>query len=304
MKKDAPGNLAASVHAQLLNQARSTERSFNDLLQLYAMERFLYRLSKSRHASRFILKGALLLRVWDKDSYRTTRDIDLLGRMPNDIAALEEIARSVCVQPIEPDGLQFDAATVTGATIVEDGDYEGVRIMFRGGLGNARIAMRIDVGFGDVVTPSPCEVEFPTLLDMPAPRLMAYAPETTVAEKFQIMLQRGAANSRMKDFHDIWWLAQSREFNGPALAVSIKATCERRTTDVLENPTALTGGFSRDAAKIAQWKAFRRRLNPTKCPADLVQVTKLVARFLLPVAQALARGEEFHGTWHPPGPWR
>ncbi len=204
MTKGKPAIIAASVHARLMNIARAQGRSFNDLLQLYAMERFLHRLSRSSHGSRFTLKGALMLRVWNPATYRTTRDIDLLGRLSNAVDAVAEVVRDICRQEVDPDGLEFDAETVRGESIIEDGDYQGVRIGFRGSLGGARADMQIDVGFGDEVTPSPAEIEFPVLLANPAPRLIGYPPETTIAEKFEVMLKRGLANSRMKDFHDIW----------------------------------------------------------------------------------------------------
>jgi len=302
--KEPPRNLAASVHARLLNQARAGGRSFNDLAQLFAMERFLYRLSKSSHSSRFILKGALLLRVWDSASYRATRDIDLLGHVANEVGTLVGVVQDACRQEVEPDGVVFDAETVHGRTIVEEAEYSGVRISFRGALGTTRLAMQIDVGFGDAITPGPDDIEFPTLLDMPSPRLRAYPPETVIAEKFEIMLRRREANSRMKDFHDLWWLATHRSFDGAGLARAIRATCSRRGTPIPAHPDSLTPRFAADPAKIAQWGAFHRRLVPTACPEDFAAVVSTVAGFLQPVADALSRGAAFDHLWTPPGPWR
>jgi len=301
--KGKPTNITASAHARLMNLARAGGRSFNDLLQLYAMERFLYRLSQSPHAAKFLLKGALLLRVWNPATYRTTRDIDLLGRLSNEVDAVAKVIQAVCRQKVDPDGLEFDADTVRGESIVEDGDYQGVRITFRGHLGNARADMQIDVGFGDEVTPSPSEIDYPVLLDNPAPRLTAYPPETTIAEKFEVMLKRGAANSRMKDFHDIWWLAQSRVFDGKVLAAAVRATCSRRGTPVGERPTALTRAFADDPSKVAQWRGFRGRLTPTNCPEDFGAVVDVVTAFIQPVAAAVAADRDFTKKWQPPGPW-
>ncbi len=303
MKKGQPTNLAASVHARLLNQARSSGRSFNDLVQLFSMERFSYRLSKSPHASKFVLKGALLLRVWDTASYRTTRDIDLLGRVANEIDTVESIVRDICQQTVEADGLVFDETSVLGAAIVEEADYSGIRVTFRGTLGNTRLAMQIDVGFGDTVTPGPRDIEFPTFLDMSAPCLKSYPPETTVAEKLEVMLRRGEANSRMKDFHDIWWLARGLSFDGATLAKAIRATCEHRGTAVPDQPTALTPGFAADPSKRAQWKAFRKRLMPAVCPEDFAEVVEKVTEFLLPVVAAISEGTPFQRNWRASGPW-
>jgi len=303
VKKGQPTNLAASVHARLLNQARSSGRSFNDLVQLFAMERFLYRLSESPHASKFVLKGALLLRVWDTASYRTTRDIDLLGRVANEIDTVESIVRDICQQTVEDDGLAFDESSVLGATIVEEADYSGIRVTFRGMLGNTRLAMQIDVGFGDRVTPEPRDIKFPTFLDMPGPCLKAYPPETTVAEKLEVMLRRGEANSRMKDFHDIWWLARGFSFDGATLARAIRTTCEHRGTAIPVQPLAMTLGFAADPSRRAQWKAFRKRLVPAVCPEDFPEVVEKVTEFLLPVVAAISNGTQFERNWQASGPW-
>lgn len=267
------------------------------------MERFLYRLSISKHADRFVLKGAMLLRVWDQTSYRTTRDIDLLGRVSNEAAVVESIIRDVCEQEVDPDGLLFDAASVQSNAIVEDADYAGVRVAFRGTLGNARLSMQLDIGFGDRITPAPLTVEFPVLLAMPAARLQTYPPETVVAEKFQVMLQRAEANSRMKDFHDIWWIAGRFDFAGQTLAEAIQVTCSHRDTPIPAEPTAFAAAFAQNPSKIAQWKAFRKRLTPTDCPEDFEDLVEQVARFLRPVAASIHDSVDFDRRWPAGGPW-
>ena len=181
-------NLAASVHARLQNHARVTQRPFHEMLQYFAMERFLYRLSRTPHRARFILKGALMLHVWSAPLARATKDLDLLGRLDNSLENLERVIREACAAEVEPDGMVFDLASVKTERIKEDADYEGVRIRFLGLLGKARVAMQIDVGFGDVVTPSAEAIVYPTLLDFPAPEVAGYPRETVVAEKFQAMV--------------------------------------------------------------------------------------------------------------------
>jgi hypothetical protein len=295
--------LAESVHARLLNLAQASGRSFNDLLQLYAMERFLFRLAESSHSSLFILKGALLMRVWDQTLYRTTRDIDFLGLGRNDIASVEEIMRAICTQLVVPDGIQFDATSVTGESIIEDADYEGIRITLQCNLGNARIHMQIDVGFGDELTHPPCIHSFPTLLDIDAPQVTCYNPETVVAEKFQIMLLRGEANSRMKDFYDIWWIGRHCAFDGICLSKIIKNVCNKRKTAIQENPVALSDTFAGDPMKLLQWKAFVKRLISTDCPDDFESVVNEITKFLLPIASAIVQGETFEKSWKPEGPW-
>ncbi len=181
-------NLAASVQARLQNRARATKRPFSELLQYFAMERFLYRLSTTPHRAHFVLKGALMLHVWDAPLARATKDVDFLGRLDNSLENLERVIREVCTADVEPDGLVFDAATVKTERIKEDADYEGVRIRFVCLLGRARVTMQLDVGFGDVVTPGAQNITYPALLDFPAPSLTGYPRETVVAEKFQAMV--------------------------------------------------------------------------------------------------------------------
>jgi len=303
MKDRRLQDVAASVRQRLLNQARATRRPFNELLQHYAMERFLHRLSTSKHADRFVLKGALLLRVWQAPTARPTMDIDLLGRTSNDPAALARIMQDICRQSAAADGLQFDAESVVAQAIAEEADYHGVRVRFRGSLGTARITMQVDVGFGDVVTPEPALVEYPTLLGDQPPRLLAYPRESAVAEKFQVMLQRAQLNSRLRDYYDIWLLSRSFDFDGTLLATAIQKTCERRETEIPTEPAALTAAFGDDPAKQTQWSAYRRKGQLQHAPEALREVVQAVADFLGPIARTLGSGQRFGGTWRGPGPW-
>jgi hypothetical protein len=296
-------NLAASVHARLQNHARATKRPFQELLQYYAMERFLYRLSKTPYRARFVLKGALLLHVWKAPLARATKDLDFLGHLDNSLENLEGVVRQVCSADVEPDGMVFDAATVKTERIKEDADYEGVRVRFVGLLGRARVAMQIDVGFGDVVTPAVEAITYPALLDFPAPELSGYPRETVVAEKFHAMVYLRTLNSRMKDFYDVWLLASQYAFDGALLAKAIAATFANRDTAIDVAPIAFTPDFTEQGSTLAQWTAFRNKLPNTECPAKLSKVVTFLAGFLLPIARALASGETFDRHWSPGGPW-
>ena len=298
-----PTNIAASIHARLLNHARGASRPFSDILQLYAMERFLHRLSRTTHANCFVLKGALLLRAWDPLLFRTTRDIDLLGQIANQIDSLERAIRDACLAVVHDDGLTFDAATVRGESIIEDADYPGVRLTFDGSLGKARIAMQIDVGFGDIVTPSAVQSEFPTLLDMPGPRLLAYPPETVTAEKVQVMLFRAEANTRLKDFHDLWWISRHFPLECTTLVDAIRATCTQRDTEIVAQPIALTSEFAAIPDRRARWRAFRARIEPTRCPRSFDELIAQLQTFLLPVL-ATATGQPLNfPSWIPTKGW-
>jgi predicted nucleotidyltransferase component of viral defense system len=299
----SPRNIAASVRQRLLDKARETGRPFNELLQYFAMERFLYRLSKSPHADNFVLKGALMLTVWEAPLTRPTLDIDLLGRIDNRIETIVRVTREICRQEVEPDGVAFDIATIGAERIAEDADYEGIRVKFRGSLGTAQIVMQLDIGFGDVVIPSPEPTNYPTLLDLPAPHLRGYSRESTIAEKFEAMVKLGILNSRMKDFFDLWLMSRQFGFNGVTLAEAISKTFSVRGTKIPAEPLALMDDFAQDATKAAQWRGFLRRNRLSGAPKDLAEVIICIGAFLKPISERLAAGRVFKLIWKAPGPW-
>ncbi len=252
-------NVPASIHQRLLNHAKTNGLRFNDVLQRYALERWLFRLSVSPCADRFVLKGALMLTVWNLPLTRPTRDIDMLAMTPNDLEAVKRVVADISRAEVEDDGLAFDAETITTERIAEDARYEGVRVAFRAQLGNARVAMQVDLGFSDVVTPGPVEITYPTLLDQPAPRLKAYNAETAMAEKFEAMVKLGELNSRMKDFFDLWTLARSGAFDRQTLQAAIEKTFARRQTQAKPSAACFLESYGTSVDKQAQWSAFVRR---------------------------------------------
>ena len=229
-------NIAASVHQRLLNKAKESSRPFNELLQYFAIERFIYRLSKSHHADKFILKGALMLAAWYGLASRPTMDIDLLGKIDNSLEVITTAIKDACLVDVEADGISFNDETVEAVRITEDAEYEGVRARVHGSLGTARISIQIDIGFGDVVVPNPSTVSYPVILDLPAPELKGYTMESTIAEKFQAMVKLGVLSSRMKDFCDIWVLSRTFDFKGEILAEAIVKTFENRNHPSLWTP--------------------------------------------------------------------
>jgi len=298
-------DLPASIRQRLQDVAKASDRPFQEVLQYYAMERFLYRLSVSKHADKFVLKGALMLAAWGGAATRPTRDIDLLGILPNQVDEIAAVIRDVCEHEVDPDALAFNAATVAGIVIKEDADYEGVRITLRGTLGNIRLPIQIDVGFGDVVFPEATLTEYPTILDHEPPRLRGYSRETMVAEKFEAMVKLGLLNSRMKDFYDTWALSQQFEFDGATLAAAIESTFANRGTTLPPQPTAFSAAFASDSTKDAQWRAFRRKARLEHAPEEFATVTERVAAFLLPLVAALTQRQPFTGFWQARDPaWR
>lgn len=303
MKDRKITNVPASVHQRLLNVAHASSRPFQEVLQYFAMERFLYRLAQTSHADNLVLKGALMLTVWRASTSRPTRDIDFLGHMENSIDRVAAAVRDACTTSVEPDGLVFDPASIVGSIIKEDADYEGVRIAFRGYLENVPIPMRIDVAFGDVLFPVPPMADYPTILDHAAPKLQVYSRESAIAEKFEAMVKLGRLNSRMKDFYDIWLLSRQFDFDGPTLTSAIEKTFSHRGTMITADPTAFSAEFLSEPSKTVQWQGFLRKSKLDDAPRDLAIVVTSIAEFLGPPVSMILAQRPFHVTWRSPGPW-
>lgn len=264
-------NLPASVYQRLLNKARTDGRPFNEVLQYYAIERFLYRLAQSPYRDKFILKGALIFMTWGAPFSRPTRDIDLLAKVSNEIAEIVKIFKAICTQGVADDGMVYEGRSLMGEMIKEHDEYQGIRIKFLGRLSTSRAAMQIDLGFADVVTPRAKLVDYPVLLDWPAPRLRGYPPETVVAEKLHAVVALGMSNSRMKDFFDLWLLATSFQLEPELVQTAVEKTFARRRTPLPRQiPVALTEQFAKE--KQAQWQAFLKRSKITGAPTALIEV--------------------------------
>ena len=253
-------NLAASVRARLKQHADASKQDFNLTLTHYGLERLLYRLSVSKHASNFLLKGALLFTVWYDMAHRPTRDADLLGFGPDDVETAVNTFRQICQTPVT-DAIVFDPASVKGSIIRKEAGYGGVRIDLQATLDGARIALQVDIGFGDAVTPAPQTITYPVLLDeFPAPQLRAYPKCTVIAEKFHAVCLLGLANTRMKDYFDLWVLLNDTTIDRLEVRRAIQATLERRKMIQPHRlPIGLTDTFSEDAIKQTQWKAFLKK---------------------------------------------
>ena len=297
-------NVAASVRQRLHNLAKERGRPFQEVLQYFAIERFLYRLSQTALRERFLLKGALLLSAWKAPETRSTMDIDLLGHGEDPAANLEAIVRELCLHQVDPpDGMVFDPESVAREEITVESEYVGVRVTFRAHLGTARIPMQIDLGIGDAVIDPETEVELPTLLDFPPARLRGYSRESAIAEKLHAMFVHGRLNSRMKDYFDILLLSRHFAFDGRSLAQAIQATFRRRDTELQADPIGLSLEFARQPEKPTQWKAFLRKINAASTSPRLEDALTAAQDFLLPVLDGLVRNGEFHGQWPSGGPW-
>jgi predicted nucleotidyltransferase component of viral defense system len=296
---------AASVHQKLLNRARETNRPFNELLQYYAMERFLYRVSRSEYVDQFILKGALLLRTSGISEIRSTRDIDFMSMDDAGIEKMKDVIADCCNVQVPEDGLEFESNDIEADEIRENQVYQGYRFRVRGKLGNAKIYIQIDMGFGDIITPGPIWVEFPTVLDEENPRILAYTLETAIAEKYQAMIDLDLLNSRMKDFYDVWFLSSNLEFDGAIVQKAIEQTFERRRTELpSEKPVVFKELFYADKNKAIQWKTFKKKIEQEDFPSDLQTMIEQAEKFLWPPTERIIQGVNFTKKWAPNEGWK
>ena len=316
-----PKDIAASVRARLLNLARETQEDFQMLLNRYARERLLYRLSQSSYRERFVLKGATLFSVWTEKPFRSTRDANFLSFGTSDVESVTAVFRELCgvgndadrdeddsnddQDPAPADGVQFDPDSVQGARIREEDEYDGVRIHMIAYLGNARAPIQIDIGFGDAITPEAQDVELPVILDHPAPHLRAYPKETVVSEKLQAMVELGTSNSRMKDFYDVWVLQNQFDFDGVTLSEAIKATFERRRTAV-EPSSWITfqSSFYASDEPLTRWRLYVSRGSFERVPPPFADVGAAIEAFLRPVCVAIVEDHGFAQSWPLGGPWQ
>ena len=302
-------DVPASVRQRLLNLAREQQVRFEGMLQRYAVERFLYRLSASDEVDRFTLKVAALLRIWTGQELRPTRDVDFLARGARDEAAIRSALRDVCGMPCREDGVDFDPATTSITSIRIDQPNGGLRARIRGSLGRVRLAVPVDIGFGDVITPDREEQDYPTLLDLPVPRLWTYPRETLVAEKFEAMVSLGTENSRVKDLWDVACLARRFAFDGETLRTAIAETFRHRGTALTGGrPAALLSGYYDDheaPARGLRWRELRRQIGTdVDGPDRLVEAGEELRRFLEPVCDSLIEESPFTQAWPAGGPWR
>jgi hypothetical protein len=250
-------NIGASVRARINNKAKADKVNTQFLLTRYSLERLLYRLAVSEHRDSFLLKGALLFDLWYDVPLRPTRDIDLLGFGMAEIPHLIKVFEDLCAIEVE-DGISFDVETIRAEEIRKDANYSGTRVTLIGTIDGAKCTVQVDVGYGDAVTPAPEMATYPVMLEgMPAPELRVYPQYTVIAEKFEAIVSLGMANSRMKDYFDLWVLLRNADLQPAILEQAVEATFKRRDTAMpTEVPTGLSDRFAEDKTRIALWDAF------------------------------------------------
>lgn len=295
-------NPAVSIRQRLLNLARESRRPFNEILVHYVMERFLYRLSRSPYSDLFVLKGAMMFKVWCAAELRPTMDIDLLGKTRNDEANIIDLVKAVLATNVVADGLEFDVDSIRTEQITQDVAYIGIRIRIAAFLDTARVNMRLDIGFDDAVFPEPKLITFPTLLDLPPPEVKGYSMESAIAEKLDAMIKHGALNSRMKDFFDIWILSSHFSFKGEYVKEAFRKTFKKRSSA----PPKKMEAFRRDYIQSheSHWRTFIKRMGRSDEKLTFQEVVEDIERFVTPPLEAIRIGNDFVMNWTPEKKWR
>lgn len=288
---------AASIKARLNNRARAGKKTFQEVLIAYALERSIYRLSVSEYAEHFILKGGVFLyALFECEFARATSDIDLLAKnISNDITEIERVFEKIFSIECE-DAIRYDLETLKVKSITEFKEYHGVNVSIFAYLDRTRIPVSVDIGFGDIVCPDKVKMVFPALLDMEQPEIYAYSISSVIAEKFEAIVSLGDANSRYKDFYDIYMLAGRYDIDGMELSESMRETFAHRGTG-FEDMYALTDAFSESKIHQSRWRAF---LNKKKAMVNVEfkTVIVLLRTFLLPVVDSIVEGREYLLKWN------
>lgn len=293
-----------SLLQRLRNEFHSRGEDVGLGLQRYAVERFLYRLGRSRFRERFVLKGATLFAMWGT-AYRPTRDIDFTGSGSSDPRDVVNAVREICETPDDVEQIVFDTENIRVEPIRDGSKYDGLRLKIIARIGRTRIPIQMDVGFGNAIVPGPQEEEYRTILGDPPPRILAYPAESVVAEKMHAMVVLGERNSRYKDFYDIHALAQAFSFDRSTLAHAVAATFDCRATPIPPDiPVALTDSFYSSESRAQQWRAYvtRDRLHSVSQDFDLMGA--VIIGFLRPLWDDLVAGRKPTGDWQRGGPWR
>ena len=298
MKKEVK-NKAASVRAKITNIARAEGIDFDALLLRYFQERFLYRLAISKFSDRFVLKGGLLLICLKIPAVRPTKDIDFLAeQVKNDPADVEHIFRDIAKVTCD-DRIKFSSSSITTERIKEDAGYEGIRLKIEATLGQARKRLQMDIGFGDIIIPEAKVIEFPTLLEEKPPRVKVYSIESIISEKFEAIVKLAMANSRMKDFYDVYSLSLSHSFQGRRLKKAVETTFQKRKTPIPDNPMVFRTEFYENKERQKQWTAFLRKLRLHDINQEFSEIMKRIINFLEPVVISIGDRTRIDKSWDP-----
>ncbi len=303
MTKKPVTNLAASIRGRLLSLSRQRSEPFQSVLTRYINERLLYRLSRHPEAKQYALKGAMLLATWPEQTYRPTLDIDLLGHGDSSVSAVRNLFASVIAIDAAEDAVSFELATLRVEPVREHERYAGLTVRVDARLGTAKVPVQIDIGFGDHVHPRMYEGDYGLLLPgLPAVRLRMYPKETVVAEKFQVMLDLATANSRVKDYYDIWVATQYLEFDLIETTIAVRGTLERRGTAIpVGVPEALSDAYGTIVEQRGWWSGFLRVRPPTRLPPPFPEILETLRAFFGQLLASIDADPIPAATWMPGG---
>lgn len=275
-------DMSASIRARLKNIAKKEGTDFAAILTRYGLERLLYRIGQSKYASQYLLKGALLFNLWYDMPHRPTKDIDLLGFGNNELDYLTSVFKEICLISAD-DGIVFDSSSISATPMKKEDGYKGARIELFANLSKASIKIQVDVGYGDIVTPDPIDASYPVLInDLPRPQIRTYPIYTVIAEKLHAIALLGMANSRLKDYLDLYVLLKNEELNEEILLGAITSTFARREMALpKDTPAGLTTEYSQDVLRQAMWRSF---LNKNELEfISLPEVVTSISDFVLPI---------------------
>lgn len=295
---------AISVKDRLRNQAIASGKTFQETLTAYGLERTVYRLSISEYKERFTLKGGIFLyALFDGEFARATRDIDLLAKnMPNSSEDIKKVFENIFSVECD-DALKFDLSTLDVKDITEFKEYHGVNVSITTYLDRTKIPVSVDIGFGDVIYPDRVKMDFPVLLDMEVPEIYVYSISSVIAEKFEAIVSLGDANSRYKDFYDIYILADRYDLDGIELKEAVRATFEHRVTG-FDDMFVFTDDFLTSNIHQSRWKAFMKK-KKALVNVELEDVVGLLKTMLLPIVDSIASGSEYALKWdHTSKSWK
>lgn len=288
---------ATSVKDRLKKQAASSGKTFQETLTAYGLERTVYRLSVSEFTERFTLKGGIFLYALFEGRFaRATSDIDLLaGNMPNDSEDMKKIFENIFSIECD-DALRYDLNTLDVVDITEFKEYHGVNVFIMAYLDRTRVPVSIDIGFGDVVYPDKVKMEFPVMLDMETPEIYAYSIASVISEKFEAIVSLGDANSRYKDFYDVYILANQYDLDGSELKEAVKGTFEHRRTG-FDDIFAFKDEFTASKIHQSRWNAFLKKKKAI-VNVELDEVISLLRRLLSPIVESITKDKEYVAEWN------
>jgi len=287
---------ADSVKARLKNQAIKSGRLFQEELIAYCLERTIYRISTSKYNENFTLKGGIFLyAIFDGEFSRATRDIDLLARaLENEVEVIKKVFEEIFAIESD-DAIKYKTESMSINTITEFKEYQGINIKIMAMLDKTAIPVSIDIGFGDIIYPDRVMMDFPVLLEMDVPRIYAYSLASVIAEKFEAIVSLGYANSRYKDFYDIYILSNQFDFNSLELSIAIRETFKHRKT-MIDDIVIFEDEFSLDRTRNVRWKAFVGKKR-AMVQIELTEVINGIENFLSPIIEGVRNGDYNVAEW-------